>query len=75
MEKLARRIKEAENALDTLREVLREPYTVIVRDATIQRFEYTFERQKPDVSHLCRRSCRWHIRENKRLLRTHGCHI
>ncbi len=43
MEKLARRIKEAENALDTLREVLREPYSVIVRDATIQRFEYTFE--------------------------------
>ena len=43
MEKLERRIKEAENALATLREVLREPYTVIVRDATIQRFEYTFE--------------------------------
>ncbi|RLG30367.1 nucleotidyltransferase [Methanosarcinales archaeon] len=43
MEKLARRIKEAEKALETLREILREPYSVIVRDATIQRFEYTFE--------------------------------
>lgn len=43
MEKLRRRIKEAENALKTLREILREPYSVIVRDATIQRFEYTFE--------------------------------
>ncbi|RZN13528.1 MAG: nucleotidyltransferase [Methanosarcinales archaeon] len=43
MEKLRRRIKEAENALETLREILREPYSVIVRDATIQRFEYTFE--------------------------------
>ena len=43
MEKLGRRIKEAENALATLREVQRVPYSVIVRDATIQRFEYTFE--------------------------------
>ncbi len=43
MEKLARRVKEAEKALETLREILREPYSVIVRDATIQRFEYTFE--------------------------------
>lgn len=41
MEKMARRIKEAENALDTLRDVLREPYSVIVRDATIQRFEFS----------------------------------
>jgi nucleotidyltransferase substrate binding protein (TIGR01987 family) len=32
-----------EQALGTLEEVLREPYSVIVRDATIQRFEYTFE--------------------------------
>ena len=43
MEKLARRLKEAEKALETLREILREPYSAIVRDATIQRFEYTFE--------------------------------
>ena len=43
MEKLARRVKEAEKALETLREIQREPYSVIVRDATIQRFEYTFE--------------------------------
>jgi nucleotidyltransferase substrate binding protein (TIGR01987 family) len=43
MEKLERRVKEAEKALGTLREIQREPYSVIVRDATIQRFEYTFE--------------------------------
>ncbi len=43
MEKLRRRLEGAEKALETLREILREPYSVIVRDATIQRFEYTFE--------------------------------
>ncbi len=43
MEKLERRIEGAEKALETLRTILREPYSVIVRDATIQRFEYTFE--------------------------------
>jgi nucleotidyltransferase substrate binding protein (TIGR01987 family) len=43
MEKLERRVKEAERALETLREIQREPYSVIVRDAAIQRFEYTFE--------------------------------
>ena len=43
MEKLGRRLTEAEKALQTLREVLRESYSVIVRDAAIQRFEYTFE--------------------------------
>jgi len=30
-------------ALSTLKDILKEPYSVIVRDATIQRFEYTFE--------------------------------
>lgn len=35
--------KDALNSLETLREILEEPYSVIVRDATIQRFEYTFE--------------------------------
>jgi nucleotidyltransferase substrate binding protein (TIGR01987 family) len=43
MEKLGWRIEEAEKALETLREILREPYSIIVRDATIQRFEYTYE--------------------------------
>lgn len=43
MEKLKRRIEEAEKALETLKEISREPYSVVVRDATIQRFEYTFE--------------------------------
>ncbi len=41
MEELGMRIEEAEGALETLREILGEPYSVIVRDATIQRFEYT----------------------------------
>jgi|GEM_PF-3388375 hypothetical protein len=43
MEKLERRVKEAEKALETLREIQREPYSLIVRDATIQRFEYVEE--------------------------------
>ena len=30
-------------ALMTLEEILSEPYSVIVRDASLQRFEYTFE--------------------------------
>jgi hypothetical protein len=43
LEKLERRIKETDKALATLREILEQPYSVIVRDATIRRFEYTFE--------------------------------
>ncbi len=43
MEKLKRKIEETKRALKTLEEILNEPYSVIVRDATIQRFEYTFE--------------------------------
>lgn len=43
MEKLERRIKETKKALRTLREILEVPYSIIVRDATVQRFEYTFE--------------------------------
>ena len=35
--------KDALKALDTLEEILRQPFSIIVRDATIQRFEYTFE--------------------------------
>ena len=47
MERTPERV-EAEIALlgkatATLAEILAEPLTVIVRDATIQRFEYTFE--------------------------------
>lgn len=37
------RYDDAVKAFDTLRDILNEPFTVIVRDATIQRFEYTFE--------------------------------
>lgn len=36
-------IKIVEDALKTLDEILKQPYSIIVRDATIQRFEYTFE--------------------------------
>jgi len=43
LERLERRIKETNKALAQLREILEQPYSVIVRDATIQRFEYTFE--------------------------------
>ena len=43
MEKLKRRTEELEKALKTLKEISQEPYSVVVRDAAIQRFEYTFE--------------------------------
>ncbi|WP_094227446.1 HI0074 family nucleotidyltransferase substrate-binding subunit [Methanolobus psychrotolerans] len=35
--------KVAKRALGTLQEIMDEPYSVIIRDAAIQRFEYTFE--------------------------------
>ncbi len=43
MEKLKRKIAQTECVLKTLDEVLNEPFSIIVRDTTIQRFEYTFE--------------------------------
>ena len=35
--------KQFEDALDTLQDVLEQPENVYIRDATIQRFEYTYE--------------------------------
>ena len=43
MERLKLKYKDAQDALNTLKEILNEPFSVIIRDATIQRFEYTFE--------------------------------
>jgi len=43
MEKLEMILGDARRALATLKEVLDEPFSLIVRDASIQRFEYTFE--------------------------------
>lgn len=43
MEKLKRKIQDAKKAILCLEEILTEKYSKIVRDATIQRFEYTFE--------------------------------
>lgn len=40
---LALHLKTLERALATLKDIFQEPYSVIVRDAAIQRFEYTFE--------------------------------
>ena len=42
-EELTFHLERVKQALSTLDEVLEMPYTVIVRDASIQRFEYTFE--------------------------------
>ena len=39
MEKLTIRLREAEKALRALQEVSQEPYSVILNDARIQRFE------------------------------------
>jgi nucleotidyltransferase substrate binding protein (TIGR01987 family) len=43
VERLRERLAVAGKALQTLLDILREPKTAIVRDAAIQRFEYTFE--------------------------------
>ena len=43
MEKLELKHQDAISAFKTLQGILKEPYSLIVRDATIQRFEYTFE--------------------------------
>ncbi len=43
MERLILKYKDAFNALKTLEAILKEPFSMIIRDATIQRFEYTFE--------------------------------
>jgi nucleotidyltransferase substrate binding protein (TIGR01987 family) len=43
MERLALRHRDAVKALGTLKDIFKEPFTAIVRDAAIQRFEYTFE--------------------------------
>lgn len=43
MERLKAKYEEAEKALQTFHDILDEPYSVIVRDACIQRFEYSFE--------------------------------
>ena len=43
MERLKIKYNDALRSLKTLGEILKEPFSIIVRDATIQRFEYTFE--------------------------------
>ena len=43
MERIGLRYQDAVRALDTLKEITQEPFSIIVRDAAIQRFEYTFE--------------------------------
>jgi len=43
VERLKLKYGDAANALETFVDILKEPYSVIVRDASIQRFEYTFE--------------------------------
>jgi nucleotidyltransferase substrate binding protein (TIGR01987 family) len=43
MEKLKFRAETATKALKTLKEITEEPYSTIVRDASIKRFEYSFD--------------------------------
>ena len=43
MDRLGERLQVARRALGTFREALREPKTPLSRDASIQRFEYTYE--------------------------------
>ncbi|MEA3421828.1 MAG: HI0074 family nucleotidyltransferase substrate-binding subunit, partial [Acidobacteriota bacterium] len=42
-ERLRLKYQDAFNALKTVADILKEPFSMIIRDATIQRFEYTFE--------------------------------
>ncbi len=43
MEKLTILMRDNDRALTTLQEIFETPYSIIVRDAAIQRFEYCFE--------------------------------
>ena len=43
MEKLKLRSETTTKALKTLEEIVEEPYSTIVRDAAIKRFEYSFD--------------------------------
>lgn len=43
MEKLEQKLYSCQQALSALEEAIHLPFSVIVRDASIQRFEYTFE--------------------------------
>jgi len=43
LEELKKKYQYARKAWDTLNEVLKEDFSSVVRDAAIQRFEYTFE--------------------------------
>jgi nucleotidyltransferase substrate binding protein (TIGR01987 family) len=43
MERLKLKYHDATRALSTLKEILKQPFSLIVRDAAIQRFEYSFE--------------------------------
>jgi len=43
MERLSLKYVDAVKALETLKQIMNEEFSVIVRDAAIQRFEYTFE--------------------------------
>ena len=43
MERLKLKLQDAIKALTSLDEVLKEPYSIYLRDATIKRFEYTFD--------------------------------
>ncbi len=43
MERLAQRLEVAQRALTSLVALASEPYSTVVRDASIQRFEYTVE--------------------------------
>ncbi|MEA3369472.1 MAG: HI0074 family nucleotidyltransferase substrate-binding subunit [Candidatus Ratteibacteria bacterium] len=43
MERLKLKYKDAQKALDTLKKIFDEPFSIIIRDAAIQRFEYSFE--------------------------------
>jgi len=43
MDKLGQRLRSCQRALATLDEAVNMPFSIIVRDASIQRFEYSFE--------------------------------
>ncbi len=43
MERLILKTNKAQKAINSLKEILNEPFSIYIRDASIQRFEYTFE--------------------------------
>ncbi len=72
MERLKERLLVAGRAVQTLREVFNEPKSQIVRDAAIQRFEYSFETVWRAAQLYLRKEHELHFNSPKSVMRGSG---